>query len=82
MGGKIKSYMLWQPKVRLDLWLQNFCEQQNLFIFCHIFVKRADILDRDKTANDSNKKNYNINNHVITGGFKSIRKQMYKLYID
>ena len=24
----------------------------------------------------------NMNNHVITGGFKSIRKQMYKLYIE
>ena len=23
-----------------------------------------------------------INNHVISGGFKSIRKQMYKLYIE
>ena len=29
-----------------------------------------------------NKNNYNMNNHVITGGFKSIRKQMYKLYIE
>ena len=29
-----------------------------------------------------NKKNYNMINHVITGGFKSIRKQMYKLYIE
>ena len=29
-----------------------------------------------------NKKNYNMNNHAITDGFKSIRKQMYKLYIE
>ena len=29
-----------------------------------------------------NKKNYNMNNHIITGGFKSIRKQVYKLYIE
>ena len=29
-----------------------------------------------------NKKNYNMNDHVITGGFRCIRKQMYKLYIE
>ena len=29
-----------------------------------------------------NKKNYKLNNHVLMGGFKSIRKQMYKLYIE
>ena len=34
--------------------------------------------------NKCNKKNYNMKNHVIIGGFKSItcRKQMYKLYIE
>ena len=30
----------------------------------------------------NNKKNNNMNNHVISGGFKSIRKRMYKLYIE
>ena len=29
-----------------------------------------------------NKKSYNIIHHVKMGGFKSIRKQMYKLYIE
>ena len=27
----------------------------------------------------NNKKNYNMNNHVITGDFKSIRTHMYKI---
>ena len=35
-----------------------------------------------KISSTINQKNYNMNNHVITGGFKSIRKQMYKLYIE
>ena len=39
-------------------------------------------LPNQVSENESNKKNYSMNNHVITGGFKSIRKQMYKLYTE
>ena len=35
-----------------------------------------------KSNTEPNKKNYNMNNHVIMGDFKNIRKQMYKLYIE